>query len=137
VTRSDRLLSSRGFFSRAGESLGKNYALHAYATMPLSHAPLSLFADGNLIVGNGAKISLHAATFDEFAYLYAVNDRAYETTMNIVVKNGAYEANLTFYVIPYSNEQLLVDGLPLAPGTSLQFVAPADIAVHGHVLRDL
>ena len=105
--------------------------------MPLSHAPLSDFTNGNLIVGNGALTELHVATFDEFAYLYAVNKLTYERTLNVIVKNGDNEANLTFYVIPDSHEQLILDGMPLAPGTVIEFIGSSEIAVHGHVLRDL
>lgn len=82
-------------------------------------------------------MELHVATFDEFAYLYAVNEQTYELTMNVVVKNGAHTANMVFHVIPDSHEQLILDGMPLAPGTVVEFIAPPSVAVHGHVLRSI
>jgi hypothetical protein len=105
--------------------------------MPLSHAPLSAYVDGNLIVGSDTNVRLHESTFDEFIYMYAVNDQAYELNMSIVVTNGSNQAVLTFYIVPDSHEQLILDGMPMAPGTRVEFIASPDVAVHGHVLRDI
>lgn len=108
--------------------------------MPLSHAPLSNFQDGNLIVGGApgaANIVLHTSTFQEFLYLSAVNDRTYELTTNVEIGNSSYEESLVFHIIPDSQEQLLMDGVPLAPGTTVRFSAISNVAVYGHVLRDI
>lgn len=105
--------------------------------MPLSHASLSRFVDGNLIVGNGEHVVLHTATFDEYLYLYGVNSRTYEIVISIQIENAPYVEDLSFNVIPDSFDQLILDGLPMSAGTTIRFSADSNIAVYGHVLRDI
>jgi hypothetical protein len=105
--------------------------------MPLSYGALSAFPDGNLVIGGATSTAVHSATFDEFLYLTSVNSRSYELPMTLHLKNGSNVANIVVYVIPDSREQLVCDGLPVWPGTSVSFSASSDVAVFGHVLRDI
>ena len=108
--------------------------------MPLTFAPLTNAVDGNLVVGGGsAPHALHTATYNEFVYLFAVNALPYEQplTVRVSASSGHPTANLVMSVIPDSAEQLVLDGMPVAPGTSVSFAANGNVAVYGHALMDI
>jgi hypothetical protein len=118
----------------------KKYKYYQLASMPLSHSPLSNFVNGNLVVGtqpSKANVVLHTSTFDEYLYMYAVNKLTYELAANIEFQNSPFKETLTMHILPDSCEQLVIDGMPLAPGTTVRVAASNNIAVYGHVLRDI